>query len=68
MSDILTIQGDLDLFKIELYNTVGRLVRSVQANHNIHNIEVSSLPAGVYILKIINRDGNQMKTQKLVIE
>ena len=68
VSDILTIQGDLDLFKIELYNTVGRLVRSVQANHNIHNMEVSSLPAGVYILKIINRDSNQMKTQKLVIE
>lgn len=60
--DQLTIKvsGDINLQKIELYNTLGQLVFSKQ--NPVETISLSKLKKGVYLLKITSNKGLLTKT------
>ncbi|TCO09748.1 chitobiase/beta-hexosaminidase C-terminal domain-containing protein [Natronoflexus pectinivorans] len=55
--DVLTIHSPDVISSIKLYNITGSLVRSETANSSNHNINISDLPSGIYLVKITNIDG-----------
>ena len=52
--------------QIELYNSIGQLVLSKDYIKTTIELPVSSFSKGLYVLKIQN--GNEMKTEKIIIE
>ena len=61
-SNAINIQTNLELFEINIYNSLGIKVLSAE---NQKNIDISDFPAGVYICKIIS--GANIVTQKFVV-
>ena len=59
-------QTSEDLFNVELYTMDGKLLKMQQQQYGKADIETSSLPAGVYILKITTKDG-QAFNEKIVV-
>jgi len=51
----------------QLYNTSGQMILYKHLTDNITEINISSLPAGMYLFNIL-KDGKQMETGKLVIK
>ena len=64
--DELTIEGDLSLYQIELFDTVGKLQCKITPSSTTHTIDISSLPKGIYLIKIINKINQIAITQKVV--
>ena len=63
-----TIQGNIELSEVNLYSSMGKLVFSQSdfQNRVQNNFNLSSLPAGMYLLKL--KDGNNRVNRKLIIE
>jgi len=59
-------QTSEDLFNVALYTMDGKLLKMQQQSYGRANIETSSLPAGVYILKITTKDGRSFN-EKIVV-
>ena len=55
VSDILQIESDFRLIKIEIYSTVGKKINEVSAD--LHTLHTKHLPNGIYILKIHSEKG-----------
>lgn len=53
----ITICGD-EINMVEVYNICGQKVMSVKANSNNVNVNMSELTTGVYMVKIIDNNGN----------
>ncbi len=49
VSNILNVQSKDDIFKIEIYNPLGKLVK---ANLNSNSLNISNLPSGIYFVKV----------------
>ena len=64
-NDMFTINVNADNFKYQLVNSLGQVVYSGNAS-NKAVVSVSELNKGVYFLRITT--GNQVKTQKVVVE
>ncbi len=69
-SDKINISNlqNIDLKSFEVYNILGKLVKTISIEKNILNLEVntSNFRKGIYILKL-NTHKNISKTQKLII-
>ncbi len=52
-NSMLTISNVSNIRTVEIYSIVGNLIRSIELNNNVgqHTINVSNMPAGVYIMK-----------------
>jgi hypothetical protein len=61
-----TIQSNLHLYQIEIYDSVGRMLRKIDAGGSLHTIDISNFPAGMYFIKVINQINNHSKMQKIV--
>ncbi len=53
----ITICGD-EINMVEVYNICGQKVMSVKANSNNVNVNMSALSTGVYMVKIVDGNGN----------
>lgn len=60
--DLLTINSNLDIDIVEIYNLVGNLV--LKTNTNTKNIDVSNLSKGIYLLTVYS--GSEKCTKKLI--
>jgi len=60
--DIVYVKSDIEITKIEVYNTLGRLLKM---NENESQIDLFNLPKGMYILNIENKD-KQSYTRKVI--
>ena len=56
VKDVLTIEGQ-DIEQVNVFNTMGQLVKTVKCNDNIVNINVSDLQNGMYIVNVIGNNG-----------
>ena len=65
VSDIVLIQTDMDIYKVELYDHLGRCVSSVDKSVDFHKINVSGFDSGLYFLKI--ETSETLMLQKLII-
>ena len=59
-------QTSEDLFNVELYTIDGKLLKMQLQSYGKTDIETSSLPAGIYILKLTTNDG-QIYNEKIVV-
>ncbi len=54
----LILEGASDLIRADVFNTMGMKVMSVNINHaEVYTLNVSNLPAGMYILTGYNKNG-----------
>lgn len=52
---------------VEIYNAVGEKVQAKQLNELVNEVDLTSLPNGVYYYSLL-RDGKAVKTEKLVVQ
>ena len=62
----LRLEGNLGQYKIELFDSVGRLQQRRKLIGTTQTIDISSLPIGLYIIKILDERNNLIDAQKIV--
>ena len=62
----LTITGDLYRCTVEILNSRGKRYQTIKPVGNSHTIEVSSLPAGLYFVRVIHRNNAMLHVQKII--
>jgi hypothetical protein len=62
----LTIKGNLSLYQIELWDAIGRIHRKSHPIGSTHTMDISSLPKGLYFVKILNKAKELLEVQKIV--
>jgi len=63
----IKIKSDITIARIKLYNVNGLFISDVPFISN-HNIDISNLEHGVYLLKMIDSSDNPISTKKLIID
>ncbi len=69
VNNTLTISSslfDLSNLYIELYSDSGILIKKIDLLSNITQIDLSMIPAGSYIVKIFNKEGQELGTVKII--
>jgi PKD repeat protein len=61
----LYLETNIDIYEVELYNQLGRLLLSKQ---NQKSIDVSALPKGIYFVKITDLDSGNSVYEKIIKE
>lgn len=61
-----SIKGSPGFSQIEIYDAVGRLLRTIETYEPSHPIDISSFPAGLYFVKAMSESSNYNKIQKLI--
>ena len=62
VSDILNISGDVIISEIKIYTITGQLVNETHIDARTANVDVSSLQTGLYLVKIIHKNGSKALT------
>ena len=62
----ITVKGNLKQFKVEIIDAVGRLHETVNATGATQVIDVSSLPSGIYTVKVLDQSNSLVDVQKIV--
>ncbi|MES2798712.1 MAG: T9SS type A sorting domain-containing protein [Bacteroidota bacterium] len=57
---------DVSLTNVEIYSVAGQLMKSISANSSVLTVDVSSISAGVYFVKMYANEGST--TRQLVIK
>jgi hypothetical protein len=65
VKDILTITAD-DVKRVVMYNSLGQIVKSIEANDDNLKIDVSDLENGMYFVNIIDNNENVI-TNKVAV-
>ena len=65
VSGLLTVKG-LEMRQVELYNLLGQQVKKETCRVDEIRLDVSSLAAGVYVLRVIN-DAMQVHSRRVII-
>ena len=65
VKDILTIEGE-NVEQVNVYNTMGQLVKTVKCNDNTVNVNVNDLQSGMYIVNVIDNNG-EVSTSKVSV-
>jgi hypothetical protein len=65
VKETLTIDGQ-NIQQVNVYNTMGQLVKSVNCNDNIVNINVNDLQNGMYIVNVIDANA-EMSSRKVSV-
>lgn len=53
--------------KLEIINLVGNVVKTAQLSSNVNKVQVNSLPAGVYMVRVSN-DSNAQSVKKIILK
>jgi uncharacterized repeat protein (TIGR03803 family) len=64
--DQLMIKSDKDIYKIEIINSLGVLIKSISCSANEIAVSTSDLPQGIYILNMYDKAGNVIAHKKLL--
>ncbi len=66
VKDVLTITAD-NVRQVVMYNSLGQIVKTVKLDNDNISINVSDLENGMYIVNIIDNDGNVMTNKVSVL-
>lgn len=61
-----TIKGRPGLYRVEIYDAFGRLLLEVDSMENSQPIDMSAFPAGLYLVKLKDREDHHGKMQKMI--
>jgi hypothetical protein len=65
--DKFTIKRKLaGMCRIEIYDSLGRVLRSDEFNDDVHAVDISPFPAGLYFVKLNTQANNYRKIFKLI--
>lgn len=63
--DYFTVATEAKINRVELYNVVGRKVRTYESN--LYNrYDVRALPDGIYLIRMKDKDGMTLRTTRLI--
>ena len=65
VKDVLTIEGQ-NIEQVNVYNAMGQLVKTVNGNDNVVKVNVNDLQNGMYIVNIIDNNG-EMSSKKVSV-
>ena len=68
VSNQFTISGELNLYQIEILNSAGQIHQTVNPIGNNHTIDISTLPSGLYFVRVQNLNNNMLEVQKIIKE
>jgi hypothetical protein len=66
VKDVLTIKGE-NMSQVKIYNSLGQIVKSIETNDDIVEVNVENFQNGMYFINIINKDG-RMLSRKVIVE
>ena len=66
VSTEFNISGDLDLYRIEVLNSAGQVHHFINPYGNIHTVDISTLPSGLYLVRVYNLNNELLEVQKLI--
>jgi len=66
VNDSFNVSAKSNISEIAVFNTVGQQVMRVAPQNNSAQVNVNSLPSGVYVVKIMA--GKEVKTSKIVVK
>lgn len=67
VQDVFTLEGNLQRYQFELLDCMGRSHLNIHpAAGSSHTIDLSSLPGGLYVLRILNKINHELEIQKVV--
>ena len=62
----MRIQDDYNRVKhLEIYNVVGRKLQSFSVNYSGQKYDVSRLPRGIYMVRMMDEQGTILRTQRI---
>jgi uncharacterized protein (DUF2141 family) len=61
-----TLQGNMKSSQLEIYDAVGRIVKTIQVDDTSLTVDVSNLPAGLYFVRVLHKGNRNSKTIKMV--
>ncbi|MGK0315179.1 MAG: hypothetical protein ACI86M_001407 [Saprospiraceae bacterium] len=62
----LTIEGNLSLSQIKIFDSLGRIKQTIHPDSSTHTIDTSTLPKGLYFIKVLDKTNSVLKVQKIV--
>jgi hypothetical protein len=62
-SEVFYIDTDSDFDKVVLYSLVGKQVKTYPSNQGVYSIE--GLPSGMYLARVVSREGKVLKTFRM---
>ena len=62
----LTVKGDLGRYQLEMFDALGRIHRTINTSAPSYTMDISLLPAGLYILEVIDKSNSRVQVQKIV--
>jgi len=62
----LTVSGELSKYQIEIIDAIGISLRKYELVNSKQTLDISSLSSGLYFIKILNKETNQVQIQKVV--
>ena len=65
-SDIINFMSDDNIRNLELFNLTGQQVYGAEVNVNYYKLDVSGLPQGFYLVRLINMEGEIHTTRILI--
>ncbi len=65
-SDYLNISGASNEYQITIMDAIGRLQKAVTLTENIHTVDISTLPAGLYFIRIKDLNNDLYEVQKII--
>jgi len=66
VGDELILEADIILHQIQLFDSFGRILRTIHPIKNPHTIDTSTLPKGLYFIKVLDEKNSLLKVQRIV--
>lgn len=63
-----TIVGELGLYEIEILDMNGQVYQIINSGGNAYTIDISTLPQGLYFIRVVNMTNNLLYAQMIIKE
>ena len=63
---VITFESEINQYRIELFDSLGKLYQSISINSPLQNINIAQLPKGLYLIKVFDANNKFIGHQKLV--
>ncbi|MEO0899813.1 MAG: T9SS type A sorting domain-containing protein [Bacteroidota bacterium] len=63
---LFSISGSWHNYHIEILDINGKILQSLKGNSVSTNVDISSLSAGLYLIRMVNPTNNQLRVEKII--